>query len=246
LEILFGLSTALTYRRLGNENHPLRQQLQREARGTSNHSRLVADLASDAASLLGADETLANLGGIFHDIGKLAAPGMFIENISDPDENNPHLDMPPEERVKIILAHVYEGVELARKHNLPSDIIDIISQHHGDTSARFFMEKARKELPPGGELNESAFHYEGPIPQTIEAALVMLADSVSSAVKGLGNEATSEQRAAVITRIIQEKTDEGQFDDCKLTSPMRTRVAHIFMDQLSKTDERVKNYPHGK
>ncbi len=246
-ELLFHVATARTYERLGNDNHPLRELLRREARGTYTHSLLVSDLASSAAAELGFDEKLAKLGGIFHDIGKMVKPEMFIENISNPDENNPHLFMSPAESAKVIIDHVYHGVELAGKHKLPVDIIDIIEQHHGDTSARFFLEKARREVPPGGEFDEAIFHYNGPKPQSAEAALVMLADSVSSAVKGLGNVSSYEQKAAVVFRIIQEKADEGQFDQCELTGSMRTRAAHVFMDVLSQSDyERVKDYPHGK
>ncbi|MCD4708963.1 MAG: HDIG domain-containing protein [Candidatus Sabulitectum sp.] len=246
-EQLFHVATARTYERLGNDDHPLRELLRREARGTYSHSLLVGDLASSAAEELGVDEKLAKLGGVFHDIGKMVNPEMFIENISNPDENNPHLLMSPAESAKVIIDHVYNGVELAGKHKLPVDIRDIIEQHHGDTSARFFLEKARREIPPGGELDEALFHYDGPRPQSVEAALVMLADSVSSAVKGLGNTASLEKKAAVVSRIMQEKTDEGQFDQCELTGSMRTRAAHVFMDVLSQNDyERVKDYPHGQ
>ena len=245
-EVLFHVATARTYERLGNDNHPLRELLRREARGTYSHSLLVGDLASSAAEELGVDEKLAKLGGVFHDIGKMVNPEMFIENVSNPDENNPHLFMSPAESAKIIIDHVCNGVELAGKHQFPADITDIIEQHHGDTSARFFLEKARREIPPGGELDEAIFHYYGPKPQTVEAALVMLADSVSSAVRGLGNTASYEEKAAVVSRIIQEKADEGQFDQCKLTGSMQTRAAHVFMDVLNQNDyERVKDYPYG-
>ena len=246
-ELLFHVATASTYERLGNDNHPLRELLRREARGTYNHSLLVGDLASSAASELGVDERLAKLGGVFHDIGKMVNPEMFIENILNPDENNPHLFMPPSESAKVIIDHVYNGVELARKHKLPADIRDIIEQHHGDTSARFFLEKARKEVPPGGEFEEAVYHYKGPKPQSVEAALVMLADSVSSAVKGLGNTASYESKLAIVSRIIQEKTDEGQFDQCKLTGSLLRKAAHVFIEVLSQSDyERVKDYPHAK
>lgn len=246
-EMLFGVATDLTYSRLGNDSHPLREQLRREVRGTYMHSVIVADLASAAAEALGADEKLAKLGGMFHDIGKLVNPGMFIENISNPSENSPHLLMSPAESAREIIGHVHNGVELARKHKLPSDIRNIIRQHHGDSSARFFLEKAKKELPQGAELDETVFHYNCPKPQSVEAALVMLADSVSSAVTGLGKDATVGQKAATIARIIQEKADDSQFDDCSFTGSMRARVAHVFMDVLSKNDyERVPNYPHGK
>ncbi len=247
LELIFHVATARTYERLSNDNHPLRDLLRREARGTYAHSLVVGELASAAAEELGADATLANLGGVFHDIGKLNKPEMFIENISNPDENNPHLHMSPSESAKIIIDHVSNGVELAEKHMLPADICDIIKQHHGDTSARFFLEKARKEVPPGGEFDEASYHYNGPKPRSVEAALVLLADSVSSAVKGLGSSSSYEEKSAVVFRIIKEKSEEGQFDECNLTGSMRTRAAHVFMDVLSQNDyERVKNYPHGK
>lgn len=246
-ELLFHVATARTYERLGNDNHPLRELLRREARGTYVHSILVGDLASSAAAALGMDEELAKLGGVFHDIGKIADPEMFIENISNPDENNPHRLLSPVESAKIIIAHVSNGIDMAVRNKLPSDIRGIIEQHHGDTCVRYFLEKAKKEVPPGGELDDTVFHYNGPKPQSVEAALVMLADSASSAVKGLGNTASYEEKAAVVSRIMQEKADEGQFDQCELTGSMRTRAAHVFMEVLSQSDyERVKDYPHGQ
>ncbi|MEA3267272.1 MAG: HDIG domain-containing protein [Candidatus Fermentibacteria bacterium] len=246
-ELLFHVATARTYERLSNDNHPLRELLRREARGTYVHSILVGDLASSAAAELGADEELAKLGGVFHDIGKMVEPEMFIENISNPDENNPHISLSPAESAKIIIAHVGNGIDLAVKNKLPSDIRSIIEQHHGDTCVRYFLEKAKRELPPGGDLDETVFHYNGPKPQSVEAALVMLADAASSAVKGLGNKASYEEKAAVVSRIIREKADEGQFDQCKLTRSMRTRVAHVFMEVLSQSDyERIKDFPHGQ
>jgi putative nucleotidyltransferase with HDIG domain len=246
-ELLFRVATARTYERLGNDNHPLRVLLSKKAKGTYEHSRLVGDLAAAAAVELGADENLARLGGFFHDIGKLNNPEMFIENIVNPEENNPHLLMSPEESARIIIGHVYSGVELAGKHHLPADIRDIIMQHHGDSSTRYFLEKARRELPPGGELDEAVFHYKGPKPQSVEAALVMLADAVSSAVRGLGKTVTDEETAETISRIIREKTEEGQFDQCRLSVSMKTRAAHVFMDELIRKDyKRVKHFPHGK
>jgi putative nucleotidyltransferase with HDIG domain len=246
-EMLFGAATDLTYSRLDNNSHPLREELRREARGTYIHSVIVADLAFAAARVLGVDERLARLGGMYHDIGKLANPGMFIENVANPAENSPHLAMPPADSVREIIGHVKRGVELARKHKLPADLRNIIQQHHGDGSAKYFLEKARRELPPGTELDETVFHYNCPRPQSIEAALVMLADSVSSGVTGLGKDATAGQKEAMIARITQEKADEGQFDDCNFTGSMRARVAFVFMDVLNRNDgERVPGYPHGK
>lgn len=247
LEILFGVVTPLTYRRLESDGHPLRELLKNQAGGTYIHSQVVASMSEKAAEALGENSKLAFLGGIYHDIGKLTNPGMFIENITNPDVNNPHLNMPPRESARVILAHVYDGVDLARKHHLPSDLRDIINQHHGDSSVRFFLEKARRELPPGAELEESIYHYNCPKPQTVVAAIVMMADSVSSAVTGLGRNATYEEKASTVTRIIDEKAKSGQLDDCSFTPAMQKRTAHVFLDALGTIDyERVKNYPHGK
>lgn len=247
LELLFGMSTPLSYQRLQSDSHPLRMQLSSQAPGTYAHSTVVAEMAGRAAEAIGADVNLARLGGIFHDIGKLATPGMFIENMTNPDRNSPHIKMTPADSARVLINHVEEGVKLAGKHHLPSDIVDIIHQHHGDTSVRYFLEKARRELPPGAELDESVFHYANPAPRSVEAALVMLADSISSAIIGLGSGASEEERTLTVTRILRESEESGQFDDCCFSPSERRRAVSIFLDVIgSKNYERVKNFPHGK
>lgn len=245
-ETLFGVATALTYKRLGYETNVLRERLRIEAPGTERHSKRVSELSQKLAAALGADETLAKLGGYFHDIGKLSRPELFIENMIDPDENNPHLNMSPEESAKIIHSHVYDGVQLAKKEKLPKDIIAIIKQHHGDTSVKYFLEKARRELPPGAELNEDAFLYQGPIPQSIEAALVMITDATSSAIIGLGKTATKSDISTTIQRVIDEKKQEGQFVESGLTEPMFRKIAHELFKEFTVIDNRLKDFPHGQ
>ncbi len=246
LELLFRVATARTYEKLSNENHPLRVLLKKEALGTYNHSVIVSDLAASAADELGLDVRLAKLGGIFHDVGKIKNPGLFIENIISPEKNNPHNNMLPERSVEIIINHVSDGVKLAKEYHLPADIRGIIQQHHGDTSVRFFLEKARKANTTGQELDESVFYYNQPKPQSVEAALVMLADSVSSAVKGLDKTNSTESKENIVFRIVREKAEEGQFDQCKLTGAMRTRAAQGFVKYLTRdSGGRVKNFPHG-
>ncbi|PIE51436.1 hypothetical protein CSA37_11965 [Candidatus Fermentibacteria bacterium] len=247
LELLFRVVSPLTYSRLERDTHPLREELRTNAAGTYEHSLNVATLAGKAAEMLGLDARLSALGGIYHDIGKLEAPGMFIENMKDTKENNPHDRMSPLKSAEIIMAHVYDGVKLAKKYHLPLDLRDIIEQHHGDSSVGFFLEKARRELPPGGTLDESLFHYQCPRPRSPEAALVLLADSASSAVKGLGPDASPELKAETVVRIIRENAEEGQLDQCHFTPSMQKKVAHMFIDSLGAINhERVKNYPHGK
>ncbi len=247
LEILFGKPTALTYQRLGSDSHPLREQLRLQAPGTHTHSMEIADMAHSAAEAVGADGDIAKLGGIFHDIGKLVNPGMFVENMADPDSTSPHIDMNPADSAEVIIGHVTNGLKLAKKYHLPKEIRNIIHEHHGDSAVRVFLKKAEKELPPGAELDEDLYHYHNPIPRTDESAIIMLADSVSSAIKGLGSDATSERKAEMAATILREKEEAGQFDNCSLSPSDKRKIISVFLDVLNKKNyERVKNFPHGK
>jgi cyclic-di-AMP phosphodiesterase PgpH len=248
MEMLFRVPSPLTYNRLGSDQHPLRRRLYSEAIGTLKHSMQVAEMAERAAKALGANAETAKLGGIFHDIGKLKRPDMFVENMKNAAEYNPHDDLPPLESARILHEHVTHGVELAAKHNLPRSIRDIIAQHHGDTATRGFLDKARKEVPPGGELDETPFHYSQPRPQTIEAALVMIADNASSNIRGARDEnLTRDQKAERIRRTIEMMIDEKQLEDCSLSITQLNRVTHAFLDVIEAEDyDRVKDYPDGR
>ncbi len=243
VEVLFGVTTRLTYARLLNDEHPLRVRLREEARGTYTHSLQVAELAAAAAARLGVDQELARMGGFYHDIGKLKQPGMFVENMTDQSYYNPHDYMNPWESAALVIDHVQQGTRLARKYHLPPEVIDIIREHHGTGRTMSFLVKARNGAAPGETIDEAAFRYPGPKPRSIEAALVMIADSASSAVRMLKDK---NEIALTVKRTIREKDDDGQFDQCGLTRSMQDDVWHIFLDILLKTEyERVKDYPHG-
>lgn len=243
MEMTFRVTTRLTHGRLLSDDHPLRVRLRAEAMGTYTHSLQVAELAAAAAVRLGANPELARMGGFYHDIGKLKQPGMFIENMTDQSYYNPHDYTDPRESAALVIDHVHQGVKLARKHHLPPEVIDIIREHHGTGRTMSFLVKARKNLQPGENLDEEAFRYPGPKPRSIEAALVMTADSASSAARMLKNKS---EVAQVIKRTIQEKDAEGQYDLCGLTRSMQEDVWHVFLDILLKADyERVRDYPDG-
>jgi len=243
IEMTFRVTTRLTHARLLSDGHPLRVRMREEAMGTYTHSLQVAELAAAAATKLGANTEVARMGGFYHDIGKLKQPGMFIENMMNQSYYNPHDYMDPRESAALVIDHVQQGVKLARKHHLPSEVIDIIREHHGTGLTMSFFAKARKEAAPDEAVDEDDFRYPGPKPRSIEAALVMTADSASSASRMLKSKS---EIAETVKRSIKEKDAEGQYDLCGLTRSMQEDVWHVFLDILLKSDyERVKNYPHG-
>lgn len=247
VQVIFRVTTPLTFSTLLSDSHPLRERLRNEARGTFTHSAEVAELASAAAKVLGADHDLARIGAYYHDIGKLIQPGMFIENMMNPSYLNPHDDLPPGESASLVISHVRDGVKLARKHRLPREVIDIIREHHGTGLAMSFLDKARKQAEKEGKdpdsVDEEQFRYPGPTPGSIEAALVMTADAASSASRMLKDK---DEIARAVKRTLKEKDAEGQYDRSGLTRSRQEDIWHVFMDILSKTDyERVRDYPGG-
>ena len=243
-ERVFGVYTALSIDEATSRHHPLLDRLSREAMGTWQHSQAVADLASEAAEAIGADASLAQAGGLFHDVGKLYAPKMFIEN-QTPEEGNPHDEMDPKKSAEAIIRHVEEGVRLARRSRVPGAIVDLIRQSHGDSLTRYFYEKARKASPSPDALDSGRFRYEGPRPRTREAGLVLLADVVESATKNL-KDTDDESLGALIGRLIAEKEAEGQLDHCHLTRSQLRTVASTFAQVLrGRFHSRVKDFPHG-
>jgi hypothetical protein len=243
-ERVFGVYTALSIDEATSRHHPLLDRLSREAMGTWQHSQAVADLASEAAEAIGADASLAQAGGLFHDVGKLYAPKMFIENQA-PDEENPHDGMAPTDSAAAIIRHVEEGVRLARRSRVPGAIVDLIRQSHGNSLTRYFYEKARKASASPDALDSGRYRYPGPRPRTREAGLVLLADVVESATKNL-EDTDAESLGAVIGRLIAEKEAEGQLDHCHLTRSQLRTVAQTFAQVLrGRFHSRVKDFPHG-
>ncbi len=240
-EKMFGVYTVLSIDEVNKTDHPLLKQMREVAPGTWNHSQTVAELAGRAAGALNAWESLASAGGYFHDIGKMTDPELFIENQRDME--NPHDRMNPLESARNIIEHVNDGVVMAEKAKLPRAVIDIIQQHHGVGLTKYFYNKALRESDDPKSVKKADFSYSGPRPQTIEAALVLLADQASSSTKNL---TAPEGVAELVGRVIDENDLEGELDDCHLTRRNLKTIVKVFTSVLeSKFYKRVSNYPTG-
>lgn len=217
VESLFGVQTDLSLLELGDASHPLLRQLAQRAPGTYNHSINVAAIAEAAADSIGAHGLLTRVGAYFHDIGKMFKPNYFVEN--QEQGGNCHDALQPAMSTLVIIAHVKDGADLGRQHRLPKPIIDFIEQHHGTTLVEYFYREAAKRSqadPNKEEVSETSFRYPGPKPQTLEAAVLMLADSVESASRTLV-EPTSSRIQNLVDQIAMKKLLDGQFDQCGLT-----------------------------
>ena len=233
----FRITSSVRLLELSNPNRPLLKRLLMEAPGTYHHSILVGNLAEAAAEAVHADATLVRVGAMYHDIGKLKRPYFFIENQFTQD--NPHDKIAPTLSSLIITSHVKDGLELARENKLPQQIQDIIAQHHGDGLVSFFYHKALEE---NDEIPEEAFHYEGPKPQTKEAALVALADNVEAAVRSM-KQPTPGRVEGFVRKIVKDKLNDGQLDQCDLTFQDLDRIAMAFVRVLSGIFHSRVEYP---
>jgi len=207
----FGIITRVELMELAQLSQPVLRRLQDEAPGTFQHSILVGNLAERAADRIGADPLLARVGAYYHDIGKLTAPGFFIENTGG--EGNPHEGLDPLQSTRVIMQHVTGGVELARKSGLPEVLIQFIQQHHGRRLVSFFYRRAAEVDP---EIETDLFRYPGPRPQSREAALVMLADSAEAATRATGDK-SAENIREIVTNTFRERIDEGEFDESPIS-----------------------------
>jgi putative nucleotidyltransferase with HDIG domain len=217
VENSFGIVTGISLLELGDITHPLLQELVRRAPGTHNHSITVATIAESAAERIGAHALLVRIGAYFHDIGKMLKPHYFVENLAG--ATNRHANLAPAMSTLIIIGHVKDGVDLGRQHHLPEKIIDLIEQHHGTTLVEYFYHEAnrRSELnPDAAAVQERAFRYPGPKPQTKEAGILMIADAVESASRTL-SEPTPARIEGLVRDIIDKRLRDGQFDECGLT-----------------------------
>lgn len=241
IENVFKVISPMRLLELANPSHPLLRRLQIEAPGTYHHSIMVGNLAEAAAQGIGADALWVRVGSYYHDIGKIKRPYFFVENQFA--QENPHEKLNPTLSTLIITYHVKEGAEIAREHGLPDKLIEIIEQHHGTDLVRYFYNKASENLSEEKEtLVEEDFRYEGPKPQTKEAALVMLADSVEAAVKSMPK-LTPAKLEALVQKIIRERLDDGQFDECNLTLKELTIVKNSFIKILGGSLHTRVEYP---
>ena len=210
----FDIVTSIRLLELADPNHPLLKRMMVEAPGSYADSLMVANLAEGAAEVAEANTLLARVGGYYHDVGKLRRPYFFYENQALLGTDNVHDAISPSLSSLVITSHVREGVELAREAGLPVVVQDIIAQHHGTTLVRFFYHRARSSQ--GGEVPEDMFRYPGPRPQTKEAALVMLADSVFAAVWSLPDK-NPHRVEEVVREVISDRLSDGQLSESPLT-----------------------------
>ena len=205
---LFGIVTILQLQDLSRLDHPLLRELLRRAPGTYHHSIMVANLAEQAAERVGANSTLVRVGAFYHDVGKMVRPPFFVENQEGMD---PHASLDPLTSARIVISHVADGLELARRYRLPFRIQDIIAQHHGSRIVRSFYRKAQEAAGEGVMVDMDAFRYPGPRPDSREAAIVMLADAIdatSTAVRPNTEKAIEK----LINTIVEDDILEGQFN----------------------------------
>jgi len=237
-EGIFNMITPLKLLELADPNHPLLKRLLMEAPGTYHHSLMVGNLAEAAVRQIGGNPLLARVGAYFHDVGKLKRPNFFKENQMS---ENPHDRITPNLSTLVITSHTKDGEQLAVKYKLPRAIRDIIVQHHGSTLVAYFYHKA-KQTEKGAEVKESNFRYEGPIPQSREAAVVLLADSVEAAVRSLPDK-TKGKIEGLIRKVIKDKLDDGQLDNSDLTLKDLNEIANAFMTVLSGFFHERTEYP---
>ena len=244
LEHVFKITTDISWLEMSDLNHPILKRLSLEAPGTYHHSLAVANLSEAAAEVVGgANPTICRVASYFHDIGKVIKPHYFTENISH--GLNPHDDLTPTMSALIIISHVKEGVDLALKNKLNAEIIDVISQHHGTSLVAYFHQRAlqqQEDARLGGkimnmreedipEVSEESFRYPGPRPQTKEAAIVSLADSIESASRSL-DRPTPQRIDDLVRNIIKARIDEGQLDEAPLTIAEIWKIADSFRFSL--------------
>ena len=214
-EALFKISTPYGLLELANTNHPLLQKLQEKAPGTHHHSQIVAILAEAAAESIGANPILTRIGALYHDVGKINRPLFFVENQSYYGIENPHDQFSPKFSKMVITTHPRDGVEKAKEYNISPAIYPFILEHHGDSIASYFYNEAIKQ--EGAEnVSEDEYRYNAPRPSSKESAIIMLADSVESAVRSLKNP-TYEEIDAKINSIIKGKLLDGQLSDSPIT-----------------------------
>jgi cyclic-di-AMP phosphodiesterase PgpH len=235
----FNITTDLTLLELSNFDRPLLRDLSRIAPGTFNHSMTMGTLAEAAAEQIGANPLLARVGAYYHDIGKIEHPQNFVEN--QLNIKNIHENLTPEESFELISRHVKDGIALAKQNHLPQEIIDFIPMHHGTNVTTYFYKKA-KELYGEEKVNIDDYKYPGPIPNTKETAIVMLADSCESAVRAIEEPDTAKVQN-LIDNIIQSRIQDGQLDNSPLTFKDISKIRDAFVSILvGQRHKRIK-YP---
>lgn len=241
LESLFHVMTDITLMEYMDPNNELLRRLSVEAPGTYQHSLVVGSIAEAAAQAIGANGLFCRVSSLYHDIGKLFNPHYFTEN--QMGGFNIHQLLTPQESAQVIIAHVTEGEALGRKHGIPQSFIDIIREHHGNTLVYYFYCKQVEQA--GGDteaVDESQFRYPGPRPRSKESAIIMMADTVEAASRSL-EEVNEETITELVNRLIGEKQEDGQFDECQLAFEEFQTVKHTIIKTLAVARHLRIQYP---
>ena len=239
LEHTFNITTPIKLLDLAKPNHPLLQRLLLDAPGTYHHSVLIGNLAETAADAVEADAIVVRVGAYYHDIGKIKRPYFFIENQAGTD--NPHDKIAPSLSTLIVTSHIKDGIDLCRDYKLPQVIVDIVEQHHGTTLVSYFYKRAT-ENEHSDCIIEADFRYEGPRPQSKEAALVMLADACEAATRSLSKPNVN-RIDGTVRKIIRERLHDGQLDECNLTLKDLKTIGDVFIRVLSGMFHTRIEYP---
>jgi len=241
-ESIFGLLTKARLLELADKEKPLIRRLSLEAPGTFEHTLLICGLAEEATRMIGGDIDLIKTGALYHDVGKLHAPSWFIEN--QDGSKNPHDEIDdPIESAKVLQAHVDEGLKYARKNRLPKQIANFIPEHQGTLKMGYFFQKAKEK---NLDINENYFRYKGPIPQSKETAILMLADGCEAALRAMNINASDKEALETISNIIYSRKKDGQLDDSNLSKGEIFLIKRAFLNVWKRIRHRRIQYPTSK
>lgn len=246
IERIFRITTSLTLLEWADTSNPILRHLIEKAPGTWQHSHLLGSMAEAAAEEIEANGLLVRVGAYYHDIGKTSKPHYFVENQSG--KASAHQGLAPSMSLLVILAHVKDGLALAREHGLPRVLHQFIAEHHGTTLVRYFHARATQEARASGredrEVSETEFRYPGPRPRSRESAILMLCDGVEGAVRAL-QEPTPGRIEGVVHEIAMARLMDGQFDDCDITLKELARVEQSIVKSLQAFHHGRIAYPRG-
>ena len=238
-EKIFGFTSDVSLLELSDTNGKLLRELAFRAPGTFQHSLQVANLAEEAIYTIGGNTLLVRTGALYHDIGKMEMPMYFIENQAN--GINPHDEMTFDESASIIIGHVIKGIEIAKKHNLPEQIIDFIRTHHGTSLTTYFY-RSFKNTFPNEQIDEAKFHYPGPIPFSKETAVLMMADSVEAASRSL-KKYDMETIDNLVEQIINTQIEQNQYVNADITFKDINTLKKIFKKKLMNIYHVRVEYP---
>ena len=241
-ESIFGLLTKARLLELADQEKPLLRRLSIEAPGTFEHTLLICGLAEEATRTIGGDVDLIKTGGLYHDIGKLHAPNWFIENQTG--GKNPHEELDdPIKSCEVLQNHVDEGLKIAQNNRLPKPIANFIPEHQGTLRMGYFLAKAKEKKM---NISENKFRYKGPIPQSKETAILMLADGCEAALRAMNVNATELEASKTISGIIASRVRDGQLQDSNLSKAEIYLIKKSFLNVWKRIRHRRIQYPTSK